>query len=233
MRSFAKDKDVFLVVLAVGLTAFTFLALTHIIGRGREIEQRQRQFLTALAAAFGLPESNEGIGGDLEYLARGTWNGIELALGIRPMEKLIVDGRGSLRVVEIAALGLRDLGVATLFPVDFGVRSVASRPRVRVTTGDISFDTHFMMFCPQDESVEEGSMAFRAAPPIVDFPWLDEKTRAWILRLKAFHMLKVVHGEISIVLGTSATDADIDLALDLVLHLAGWSGRSAPVRPYR
>ncbi|MFO0587751.1 MAG: hypothetical protein U0441_09440 [Polyangiaceae bacterium] len=216
----------FLVVLTLsGIGLMVFL--------GGQIEQKRREHLRAHARRLGLVEDPLASERGFVYLAKGIWNGAQLALGVRAARTISGATAAAPQVIEIAAVGRALPGAVHFVPRERREQAIQEGHAVAALSGDADFDAKIVALTPQPIPADQRSNAFAPAPSAATIPWLTEQVRETLLGLKSWRHLDVHGDDHRIVLSAFAREEDIDRALLAIQLLAAGPQSSGPQGPFR
>lgn len=215
------------------LVALTLSGIGLMVFLGGRLEKKRREHLGAHARRLGLAEDPFAIDRGFLYLTTGTWNGADLALGVRPAKIQTASSAAAPEVIEIAAVGQILAGPVHLIPRERIERALQEGHAVAALSGDTDFDARIAILTPVSTPKHERSSAFAPAPSVVSFPWLTGQLKELLLRLKAWRHLSIHDQDYRITLNNLASTEDIDIALSVIQHLVASSQSSGTQGPFR
>lgn len=186
-----------------------------IVAAGRSERRQQREFRASIQA-LGLVEDPTALAHGWTFLARGTWQGVPLAVGKRPHTRMTPQGPRTSTCLEIASVANSNLGRYRLSHRFLGGRDLA--PGLR--TGDPAFDNYFIIASDGDQR-RPASTAFSPAISLAQIPWLDERTRRLLLSSRELQELIVHERDVAVLLRWYEQDTFRN-AMNLALYLARW-----------
>jgi len=213
----------------IALIVLVLLVCVGIVAIRRS--EQSKSMVVAVAQAFGLAVDNDAPSRGWKFLARGSWDGVALALGIRSRFHQTMQGRQKgLEMVELAAVCRTDLGVFEIIRGAVDDSSPAAAYRLR--TGHGEFDTAFALMRPANDGVREPISPFDTPSTTANVPWLDEALRGELLATSSLRSVTVSNCEVTVIANLPSS-ADMDRMIDIALKLAQWPLAANTASTYR
>lgn len=204
----------FIVAGLVVLGAAFAVAIVLVFKEARRAQERW----AASVAALGLVEDPTARAHGWKSLARGTWQGVPLAVGERTHTRRMSEGTGMLMCVEVASIARNNLGRFEMADKSKDISQTATH-----YTGEPTLDARYIFRDQTGGASQSLPSPFSPGLPLVQVACMDQRVRQLLLKLHEMEAFIVHDTAVSVAL-RSRTPENLQCAVELVTYLARWPG---------